>query len=175
MPGFTPPPCSNEKVKRLLREPLHWLRRKLLARPVAINASPDGTRRDEHRIEIQHGLAILVYWKVAPLGSGPAIILQTDKIELMKFDCFGGSAGHYHVAPWYGARIAFLETTIDQQIDRSIREIKQNAATYLNAHLRPEISSIVIDEPALVVALADAASRLKAFAQLPEIQRQNGN
>ncbi|MEO0492616.1 MAG: hypothetical protein AAF081_04285 [Actinomycetota bacterium] len=151
-------------MKRLLRPLLDRIRLFLLARPERVGLARPGFRRDEHLIEIQPGLALAVYWKVTDLGTGPAVIVQTDAIELMKFDCFGGDGGHFHIAPWYQARLAFLERTADEQITRALAEIRTNAAGYLHRHPRPEVAAIRLDPAALDTALARAEPLLRAHA-----------
>lgn len=59
----------------------------------------NSVRKDVKTISVANGIEMDVYYKnVEAIGSGPAISIYLDEREVLKFDCFGGGAGHYHVS-----------------------------------------------------------------------------
>ena len=135
------------------------LRRLLVERPVRPADVEPGLRRDVEVVDVGSGVEFVVYWKVLEVGIGPAIVVQTADVELMKFDCFGGTAGHFHIAPAYDTRLAFVEDTVDEQITRTGLELRRNLGRYLAADPRRSINRISLDPRRLDTA-ADRAEEL---------------
>ncbi|WP_075351824.1 hypothetical protein [Algoriphagus marinus] len=100
------------------------------------------THEDEVIFKIQDDVFFQVYWKSLPIGKGPAVILKAFGQEILKFDCFGKEKGHYHIAPNYDFRIYFVEETIEEQIQRTILELKINGLRYLKIQKDPKIKAI---------------------------------
>jgi hypothetical protein len=38
-----------------------------------------------------------VYWKILPIGKGPAVSLYAFGFQILRFDCFGATDGHFHL------------------------------------------------------------------------------
>lgn len=103
---------------------------------------PQVTHEDEVIFKIQDDVFFQVYWKSFQVGTGPAVILKAFGQEVLKFDCFGKEKGHYHIAPNYDFRIYFVEDTVDQQIQRTILELRVNGLRYLKIQKDPRIKTI---------------------------------
>ncbi len=90
---------------------------------------------------------------------------------MLKFDCFGRGDGHFHVRPNYGERIFFDETTAKDQIERTARELRENAQFYLNKQGEERIKNIEIDPEKMAKALAPAEEKMLHFLQtIPELE-----
>jgi len=85
-------------------------------------------RKDIVKIPIQANAYFFVYHKNLDIGYGPTLLLVINDKEILKFDCFGNKLGHYHFMN--GKRIFFKESTVDEQIDKSIQEIVKNIDKY---------------------------------------------
>lgn len=106
-----------------------------------------------------------MYWKVLPIGKGPAIILKVLGQEFMKFDCFGKDKGHYHISPKYNFRIFFTENTRKSQIKRSIDELKTSTQNYLKQHPDTRINQLVLNTSAFYDSLGRAEQQLNIFEE----------
>ncbi|MDN3205052.1 hypothetical protein [Algoriphagus sediminis] len=118
--------------------------RKVLMKIGLIHSRPTLVTKheDEETIKIQEELSFQVYWKILSIGKGPAVILKAFDEEILKFDCFGEKKGHFHNAPHYNFRIYFTESTIEEQIERTIRELKVNGLKYLSVQKDDRIRKI---------------------------------
>ncbi|MEQ9289718.1 MAG: hypothetical protein RIG77_22510 [Cyclobacteriaceae bacterium] len=129
------------------------------------NPRPSVIRRDVTTINVDSNFQLLVYWKVLPIGKGPAIILKVLNKEFMKFDCFGKDKGHYHISPKYNFRIFFIENTRKSQIKRSINELKTNTQNYLKHHPDQRFNQLVLSTSAFYDSLDRAEQQLIAFVE----------
>jgi hypothetical protein len=125
-------------------------------------------RKDLQIIPIEENLKLLVYWKVLEIGKGPAVILQAFDKEILKFDCFGKSKGHFHIAPHYDFRIFFFEESVPEQISRTLSELRLNGLRYLKMQADPRISSIYPDPQKYLDAILQAEKLLTHFHQTVE-------
>jgi hypothetical protein len=125
------------------------------------------------RHEIQEGCFLETYLshRIESDGSrecGPAVFLVVHGSEILKFDCFGYPAGHYHVATpypygiWKGLalRILLPEKTREEQVERAIFELRCNAHYYLQTHPRRKVRNTHLDEKLFVTACAEARSTM---------------
>ncbi len=155
-----------------------WLRRGLGARSSPPSASH--IRQDVLRYEIQPQAYFEVFWKVLPIGRGPAVSFFVHGEEVLKFDCFGAGRGHYHVnerqwsrrAPGVVQRLYLPETTVEAQIERTLFELTTNLAVYCRQNDDPRIRQFVIDRE----HLQDAVRRMRAtmldyMRRVPAIDR----
>lgn len=157
-------------MRRLLRRLRARLRLLVLERPTRPADAERGVRRDVEVIDVGSGVEFVVYWKALEIGIGPAVVVQTAAMELMKFDCFGGTAGHFHIAPAYATRLAFVEDTVDEQITRTGRELRRNLSRYLADHPRRSISTISVDQRRLDAAVDRAEELLRRHAATARVQ-----
>ncbi|MCC5638885.1 hypothetical protein LC593_24255 [Nostoc sp. CHAB 5844] len=107
---------------------------------------------EEHDVviyKLQSEVIIKVYWKVLPIGKGPALALIVSGDEILRFDCFGEDQGHYHVFCGYEYpdrdRFYFPEKTVEEQINRTIFELDRNLCRYLQLHRSSQIRHLKID------------------------------
>lgn len=121
---------------RLLRSsPLFGLaqRVRFALRPIPRRSSshdPDGVTT----VVVQPGISIEIYWIGPGLGPGPSASLYVYKDEVMRFDCFGGSRGHFHlnltqsryVSHGESARLYFPDGTIEDQVELARFELTRN-------------------------------------------------
>lgn len=129
---------------------------------------PDLIRKDLQIIPIEYNLRFLVYWKVLEIGKGPAVILQAFDTEILKFDCFGKSKGHYHIAPNDEFRLFFFEEAVPEQINRTITELRHNGLRYLKQQADPRIKSLRPDPQKYFEAILQAEKLLTHFHQTVE-------
>ena len=115
-------------------------------------------RRDNCVISVQPGLDVHVFWKRMTKGSGPSCAVFANGYQLIKFDCYGGTAGHFHVA--MPARSVTQQnilrldgTTVEQHIDRAMFELANNLAFYLSRSDLPAVQGFDIDKDAMAAAL----------------------
>ena len=92
-------------------------------------------RQDLHRIPITGHAFIDVFWKKLPIGRVPAASVVIHNQEVLRVDCFGPGKGHLHASlfqqvPAPELRLFFPETTIREQIDRSVFEVTRNLYYY---------------------------------------------
>jgi len=126
-----------------------WLK-KLLARPGRQRRTgrdlhksrPD--RQDVARTEVTEDVVIDVFWKILPIGRGPALSLYVLGHEVLKFDCFGRDEGHFHaefILPEGAAenRIFMGEPTVAGQIDRTLYELERNVSYFLERHPHADV------------------------------------
>ncbi|HKW91653.1 MAG TPA: hypothetical protein VJX92_07120 [Methylomirabilota bacterium] len=109
--------------------------RRLLARFRRGSAAPaHDARRGRVRYDIGDAAYFEVFWKVLDIGRGPAVSRFIRDTEVMKFDCFGEGRGHVHID--FGRtrhltalahhRLYLGEKTVEEQIDRTIFELRMN-------------------------------------------------
>jgi hypothetical protein len=126
--------------------------------------SPNITELVRH--EIQRSVRLETYWVNASLGSGPAASLYVFDDEVMRFDCFGGTDGHFHVNrkqtrafPNSGqARLFFPAGSIEENIERSAFELCANLPYCLLVNASKRIRKMRIEES----KLEEAAGIMKA-------------
>ncbi|MGJ8661296.1 MAG: hypothetical protein ACSHXL_04605 [Bacteroidota bacterium] len=105
-------------------------------------------RNDLMRFEIDEGLVVDIFWKVLPIGKGPALSLYVMGHEAITYDCFGPGEGHFHAKlvtpkPVTETRIFYPEATSALQIERTMFELKHNAAYYLERHPNQDVRECV--------------------------------
>ena len=123
-----------------------------------------GVRRDLVRYAIQPDLELRVYWKALGIGRGPTAALYVARTEALRFDCFG-PRGHYHVfVAGDSRRRYFSETAVDEQIERSGRELLQNLRAHLAASADPAIREFRTDPRALEGAVTWMTATMKEYA-----------
>lgn len=129
-------------------------------------------RRDACKIPIQKKAFFEVYWKVLPLGRGPAVILNMYNLEVLKFDCFGYGKGHFHVYTKRSneRRILFSEKSAQEQIERVGFELRNNVKAYLLLHSFSIIRNFPFDQSAILRASYDVQKKMIDFLNhIPEL------
>lgn len=123
--------------------------------------------------DIQPSAYVAVYWKSLPNGRGPGASLYAYDEEVLRLDCFGEGAGHYHVnlssSGWHGTsdenRIFFREQTVPEQIERAAFELTRNAGYYLKRNHDPRVRHVTLN-PQRLTAVADQMKvKMREYAQ----------
>lgn len=125
--------------------------------------------------EVQPQVLIKVYWKILPIGKGPALTFIVAGDEILRFDCFGEGEGHYHIFGGYEYpdrdRIYFPEKTVEEQVNRAIFELSQNLNCFLQLHRSSQIRNLKVD-PVTLKNVCEQARRqmLEYLWTVPEFE-----
>ena len=108
-------------------------------------------RRDLHRLVVQEGLVIDVFWKSRAIGKGPALSVFVCGDEFATCDCFGPRKGHFYLAllspgPPRHQRLEFVEASVSDQIRRTMAEIEQNLGYYVESAGNPAIRKFQVGQ-----------------------------
>jgi len=134
-----------------------------------------GIRRDVEWVRIQSEVDLEVYWKVLPIGKGPAISLYAFGFQILKFDCFGATDGHFHLflgwpSPTSEDRIWLPEPSATAQIERAIFELRKNAPYYLQRHRDERVRCLRLESEAWSTACTRARDKMLHFlCTIPEL------
>lgn len=129
-----------------------WLRRKL-TKVLQLDTGPfNRPIEGVYTIPIQEDAYLVVYWKEAYWKGGtvvgPGASLYVLQNEILRFDCAVEGRGHYHSLPCLidkRDRIFFEENTVEDQINRSVRELTTNVAEHLSKHFRRSLRCFHLD------------------------------
>lgn len=140
---------------------------------------------DFGHFQVQDGLDIYTGWKVVNLGKGPAMTLELNGQEYMRFDCLGKDKGHFHVRlsrpklePGQPAinRLFFFEKSVRAQVGRSVFEIRKNLGYYLQRHPDAAVRVMNVDRPSLVSACRSAREKMLEYLDtVPELADLRGS
>lgn len=116
---------------------------------------------------LQERVWVAVFWKDLSDGVGPSLSAYVDAHELLRFDCYEGGPGHYHVfqndrQAWRG-RIEVLEGTIDEQIESTLRALSRSLSDAIQRHDDRKVREIVLDQSAVEAALPVLRARLRDY------------
>lgn len=122
---------------------------------------PDFSVRND-RVDLPLGdeAYVQVYWKQLKFGKGPACSLFILGEEILRIDCFGNGAGHFHAAfflPGKGEnRFWMRESTVAEQVERAHFELYRNYRYYQCRVPNPEVRAYHI-EPELMKEVSQQA------------------
>lgn len=142
-----------------------WLRRK--------------ARQDWLEHPVQPGVDVVSFWldqTIGGGGTGVGFALFCQGSEVLRFDCFGGRLGHFHVTPFtpWKMRIRRLEfhgRTVHEQIDEALFHLRRNHRFFLQLNPRSSLRALRIDGPALERACESArAAAMGYLAQAPVLR-----
>lgn len=156
------------------------IKRQLLRRwryDASVRFDPGGsrTRHDVEWIHVQPDVDLEVYWKVLPIGKGPAVSLYAFGFQILKFDCFGATDGHFHLflgwpSPTTEDRIWLQEPSAPAQVERAIFELKRNAPYYLQRHNDERVRRLELEPAPWFTACTQARDKMLYFLQtVPEL------
>jgi hypothetical protein len=151
------------------------LRRWLYDASVRFNPDGSGIRHDVEWIHVQPDVDLEVYWKVLPIGKGPAVSLYALGFQILKFDCFGARDGHFHLflgwpSPTTEDRIWLSEPSALAQVDRAIFELKRNAPYYLQRHNDERVRFLHLEPASWSAACTQARDKMLHFLRsVPEL------
>lgn len=130
-------------------------------------------RQDWAELMVSPDLSLVTFWldeRIGGGGTGPCISVYARGCEVLRFDCFGGDLGHYHIASFAlwkprSRRLQFRERTVHEQIHRASFEISANLVFYLSMNPRRSVRQLRFDEVELRRACKSARLRLKYHLQ----------
>jgi hypothetical protein len=139
-------------------------------------------RQDWTRNTLAPGVDLVTYWLDEQLGgggTGTCIAVYCHGYEVLRFDCFGGTRGHFHITPFtpwtiFGCperRLHFREQTIPEQIEHALFEIAENLDFYLHLNPRRSIRKVRVEPAARREACEAARRQLHAhLANVPALR-----
>lgn len=158
------------------------IKRQLLRRwcyDASVRFNPDdlaaGIRRDVEWIRVQPDVDLEVYWKVLPIGKGPAISLYAFGFQILKFDCFGATDGHFHLflgwpSPTSEDRIWLPEPNATAQVERAMFELTKNLTYYLQRHNDERVRALQLEPATWSAACTRARDKMLHFlCSVPEL------
>jgi hypothetical protein len=168
------PSALRAKIKRrLLRR---WTHDASLRRiPDELEWAAGETRRDVEWIAVQPDVDLKVYWKTLAIGKGPAVSLYVFEFQVLRFDCFGASDGHYHLflgwpSPTSEDRIWFPEPNATAQVERTMFELTKNVTYYLQRHNDERVRSLRLESEAWSTACTRVRDKMLHFlSSVPEL------
>lgn len=127
-------------------------------------------RRDLTVFPVQEHVEVRVYWASRYNGTGPAMNVSVFDEEVLRFDCFGEIDGHYHVKTGREetvkfTRLRFREQTIDEQIARSLFEVRSHLPYHLERHKDRRIRAVKVDQARLESVLQSIEKKMAADAE----------
>lgn len=129
-------------------------------------------RKDVQTVTIQEGLEFDIYWKdTGKVGIGPTVAVYAKQREVLRFDCFGADLGHFHIfnrtdRPKATAdRLFFQEESRVAQIDRTLWELENNLASYLQLHSDPGIRNMLLERETVTSKIQTIASILRSHLE----------
>jgi hypothetical protein len=143
--------------------------------PESLDLAPGETRRDVEWIRVQPDVALKVYWKVLPIGKGPAISLYVFEFQILRFDCFGATDGHFHLllgwpSPTSEDRVWLPEPNATAQVERTMFELKKNVDYYLQRHNDERVRRLRLEPETWSTACTRARDRMLYFlSSVPEL------
>ena len=158
------------------------IKRQLLRRlcyDASVRFNPDGLtagiRRDVEWIHVQPDVDLEVYWKVLPIGKGPAVSLYAFGFQILRFDCFGATDGHFHLfLGWPSStgeeRIWLPEPNVTAQVERTMFELTKNVTYYLQRHNDERVRALQLEPANWSAACTQARDKMLHFlCSVPEL------
>jgi hypothetical protein len=132
-----------------------WLRRK--------------ARQDWTVHQVVPGVDLSTFWldeRIGGGGTGVCLSLFCFGYEVMRFDCFGGRLGHFHLTaltPWpvRRRRLEFRGDTVAEQVEEALFQLTQNLDFYLQLNPKLCVRTARIDREAMEAACTLARARLQ--------------
>jgi hypothetical protein len=128
------------------------------------------------------GVDLVTFWldeRIGGGGTGVCLSVFCHGFEVLRFDCFGGDRGHFHITtftPWaiFGCderRLRFPEGSTAEQVERALFEIRENLDFYLQLNPRRCVRKVRIDSATRRRACAAARERLhRHLASVPALR-----
>jgi len=143
--------------------------------PEHLDLAPGEMRRDVEWIRVQPDVNLKVYWKILPIGKGPAISLYAFEFQILRFDCFGAKDGHFHLllgwpSPASEDRIWLPEPNATAQVERTMFELTKNVTYYLERHNDERVRRLQLESEAWSTACTRAREKMLYFlCTVPEL------
>jgi len=120
-----------------------------------------GDLSDLEEIQVQDRAVLYLGWaEVTGVGAGPAASLYVHNEEVLRLDCFGGTAGHMHLNPEQNklimthgsARIYFQPGSREEHVDRAAFELVKNTRGALAANKLSRVRGFELDTEKITAA-----------------------
>lgn len=130
---------------------------------------------DRRALTVQQGVRLEIYWhprRIGGLGRGPSASLLVLGDEVLRFDCFGGRGGHYHINPRQIAiksreppRLYFPTGSHEDHIERAAFELARNAQAAIAMNRDPHVRRIRLGGANLSTAAKDMRREMRALLE----------
>ena len=143
--------------------------------PEDLNLAAGEVRSDVEWIRVQPDVDLKVYWKVLPIGKGPAVAFYAFGFQIFRFDCFGARDGHFHLllgwpSPTSEDRIWLPEPNATAQVERTMFELTRNVTYYLQRHNDERVRRLHLEPATWSAACAQARDKMLHFlCSVPEL------
>jgi hypothetical protein len=123
---------------------------------------------------IQPGLYLDVFWKILPIGKGPALSIFLHEQELLRFDCYGGGKGHYHLQfceGGIGRRHRLSGKTVAEQIDTIFLNLSDYLSLQIHQHTNPKLRHFSVNTEQLGIVCVQARHQMHDYVnQVPQLE-----
>ena len=143
--------------------------------PEELDLAAGEIRSDVEWIRVQPDVDLKVYWKVLPIGKGPAVSLYIFEFQILRFDCFGARDGHFHLflgwpSPTSEDRIWLPEPNATAQVERTMFELTKNVTYYLQRHNDERVRHLRLESELWSTACTRARDKMLYFlCSVPEL------
>jgi hypothetical protein len=143
--------------------------------PEELDLAAGEIRSDVEWIHVQHCVDLKVYWKILPIGKGPAVSLYVFGFQILRFDCFGATDGHFHLllgwpTPASEDRIWLPEPNATAQVERAMFELTKNVTYYLQRHNDERVRALQLEPADWSTACTRARDKMLHFlCSVPEL------
>ncbi len=130
---------------------------------------------DRQLLTVQNEVRLEIYWhphRVGGLGAGPGAALFVLGDEVLRFDCFGGRSGHYHINPMQiaikskpPARFYFPPGSHEDHIERAVFELTRNAPAAIAMNRDPNVRRVRLEGVNLSTAAKDMRRVMYEFLE----------
>ncbi|MEX2127595.1 MAG: glycosyltransferase [Xanthobacteraceae bacterium] len=148
-----------------------WLKRRIRYHGKEPPRSASSHISELEILYVQRDIRVEVYWVGPKFGPGPAASVYVFDDEVMRFDCYGGGAGHMHLnlkqsrltSKGGSARI-MMPGSISDNIDRACFELNYNLEYCLRLNRKPNIHKTKLKSVRVSEAADWMRDRLKKLA-----------
>jgi hypothetical protein len=123
---------------------------------------------------IQPGLYLDIFWKILPIGKEPALSIFLHEQELLRFDCFGGGKGHYHLLfcdSGFSYRHRLSGETVSAQIDAIFLNLNDYLSLHIHHHTNPKLRDFSINTERLNMVCAQARLQMHDYVnEVPQLE-----
>jgi hypothetical protein len=136
--------------------------------PEDLDLAAGEMRQDVAWIPVQPDVDLKVYWKILSIGKGPAVSLYAFGFQILRFDCFGATDGHFHLflgwpSPTSEDRIWLPEPNATAQVERTMFELEKNVIYYLQRHNDERVRSLHLEQASWSIACTQARNKMLQF------------
>ncbi len=130
----------------------------------------DQIRNDVVHFEITENVGLEVYWKILKVAEGPSLIFYALGYEILRFDTYIGGQAHCHIQlvecqKKCKSRLLLPEKTIEEQIERSVFELKNNLSYWLQRHPDSQVRRLKVDKSKLQMAAEQAKEKMLEYTE----------